>query len=1361
MNYFSTLIGLALSTLSCLNVFGSNASYIFRTLSPEGGFYYDGVGSIQQDSEGFVWVLMNNDIYRFDGYEYKRYGSSFRKISRQERWVYHNITADTGGRILVSTGKGVYAYEREQDRFVEVFAGSNSHLWVDSYNNLWVKNRGRFCIVRSDTLFAPPFDKNPASYSARVGCTYNGEFYVFATSDGMYRYDYIAEELVLCASLPNSDNVMQAKADGNTLWVLTQHGGMYGIDMASYAVGERISIFPDNGLMARDLYIDKNGMAWVASSNGLFVVNPVTKEYSLYLHDLKRPFTIPNSSVWCVAGDKQGNVWIGTYAGGLCYVNIGESQPFTTCLPERGQLNHAPVSGFAESSEYLWISTEGGGLNRMCKRTGKFTYLRSRQDDYSPAYDNIKSMATESSSKLWIAMYVGGLDLYNMQTRCFVHFKSRPGDSASLLYNNLRKVVADTAGGGLWIAYQATSTVLSFMSFKDHSISHYYLDSGAYREQYIFDMALDRNGSLWIAGQSRLYCMDVKARRCRHVPLDSARYLYAQSVCCDKQGVVWVGTIGNGLYRYDPARNACSVFRDFENFNPLSIYSLCPDNEGYIWMGTDNGMFRYSATTATYSRFDKKDGVQGQVYYPLASFRGSDGRIYFGGTDGFTIVEPRKVVSNSHKPKVIISDFFIDNKPAILHLEKVREGAGSRAVGEVTLSHSQANFGFKFSSDNYFIPEKNMFRYRLVGYDNRWIAADAANRTVLYSKVPAGTYYLEVAAANNDGIWSDTPTVIKIRRKAAPWLSLTAYFFYAVAAGSVLFVVYYYYNGRKKLRMQLYLEGIEKDKKEQIHQSQLRFFTNISHDFRTPLSLIAAALGRIREKNHIDDAYYSILSSNTNRLLNLVNELMDFRTIENGMMRFEPAPFNVAGVAKAIAADFTEYAHQRDISFEVVVDPTTPETLYADKNILEKVVINLLHNAFKYTSNGGAISLELYADAAKFTPQYQDAFAVSADATAEQCFCIAVRDTGVGISKEDMPSVFERFYKVNTAQADAHLGTGIGLALVKSLVLLHRGTISIHSERELGTDMAVALPATKDFYVKLGLLDGNEALPSGGAKSHDEVVAEKLEEDIPCARKRQKILLVEDNGTLRSLITESLVAAGYDVLEAANGQEAIDAIRSSEGIDLIISDIMMPVKDGITLCREVKENVETSHIPFILLTARTDVESKLQGADSGADLYFEKPLDLALLRMSVQNVLKQQQHLKERYARSFGVSSAELPSNPLDNDFLKRFADILEKNLSTLNIDMDFIASELSMSHTKFYGKVKKLTGKPPVEFINSYRMRKAARLIVEGAMTTGEIMLTIGISSNAYYTNVFKREFGMTPTAFAAKYRKNQSKYS
>ncbi|MDR3366671.1 MAG: response regulator [Prevotellaceae bacterium] len=1343
---------LVVSLLQYFSAFGGRESCIFRTLSPEGGFYYDGVKAIQQDKDGFIWALMDNDLYRFDGYQYKRYGSNFREIDREERWFYHNITADTGGRLLVGTNKGVYGYEREQDRFVEVFARSDGPVKVDRYNNVWIKEENRFCLVHADTLFAPLLEGKPIPYIGRVTCDYNGEFYVLSNYGRIYRYDYAAMEFHLCASLPVMSYVAQARTLGDALWVLA-HDGLYRFDMASYAVTEHIDVLSGSGFVPRDLHIDKNGQLWVATSGGLYVVDPATKDYSFHTHEQKRPFTIPNSSVWCIAGDRQHNVWIGTYAGGLCYVNVGEAQPFSTYLPAENGLNHSPVSGFAESGGYLWISTEGGGFSRMDKATGRFTHFRSRHAAGSLSSDNVKAMADEGNGKLWIATYTGGLDLYDARTGRFKNFRHEEGNSGSLLYNNLRAIAADTAAGGLWIAYQAADMTVSFLSFGDHSLAHYRLDDKN-RKQYIFDMALDRRGSLWVVSQSMLYRMDVKTRRCAHVPFDTARYLYAQAVCCDKKGAVWVGTVGNGLYRYNPAANTYSVFRDAGSFNLLSIYSLCSDNEGNIWMGTDNGLFRYDAQGNVCSRFDKKDGVQGQVYYPLAAFRGGDGRLYFGGTNGFTVVEPRRVAFNSYKPNVIISDFFIDNKPVSLHFEKTHDSNRGGTVNEVVLSHNQDNFGFRFSSDNYFIPEKNMFRYRLLGYDDRWIVADASNRTVLYSQVPAGSYYFEVAAANNDGIWSDTPTVIKIRRKAAPWFSPTAYLLYALAVGALLYFILYYYNGRKKLRMQLYLEGIEKDKKEQIHQSQLRFFTNISHDFRTPLSLISAALGRLKEENAIKEYYYNILNSNTNRLLNLVNELMDFRTIENKKMKLKPRPENIGKMVEAIAADFEEYARQRQIAFELTLDGAMPEEICVDKGVVEKIALNVLHNAFKYTDNGGSITVEVYADAKRFNPRYRDIFSVRAETLPDHCFGIAVRDTGVGISSRDMESVFERFYTTNTAQADAHVGTGIGLALVKSLTLLHHGSIVLSSEQRRGTDMLVCLPADREFYAALGLLTEDDASPSGEGKENG---APESAKPGSAGSRRPKILLVEDNKILRSLITESLQTL-YEVVEAADGEEAAALIRSAD-VDLIVSDIMMPRKDGIALCKEVKESVETSHIPFVLLTAKTGVESKLQGADAGADLYFEKPMDLGLLKISLQNIFKQRQHLREHYAKNYYASSCDLSTNQRDSEFLQKFTDLIEKRIGNSDMDVSFIASSFSMSQSTFYNKLKKLTGKSPVEFINNYRMRMAAKMIIEENMNMTEIMDVIGIESNAYFTNAFKREFGMTPSAFAAKYRKHVGK--
>lgn len=612
----------------------------------------------------------------------------------------------------------------------------------------------------------------------------------------------------------------------------------------------------------------------------------------------------------------------------------------------------------------------------------------------------------------------------------------------------------------------------------------------------------------------------------------------------------------------------------------------------------------------------------------------------------------------------------------------------------------------------------------------------------------------EVYAANNDGVWSDTPTVIKVIRKTAPWYSWPAYILYALMIIGLIYLICRHYADKKKLKLQLYLENIEKDKKEQIHQAQLRFFTNISHDFRTPLSLIIAALDKLRREG-LKEYYYRILNGNAQRLLNLVNELMDFRTVENGMMKLELQPLDINHIVKEIANDFIDYAEQRKIDFQVICDTELPVTIYADRNIVEKIVMNLLNNAFKYTPDNGKILLETRGRKDCFTSEYKNNFIVGE--CVDDTFFILVSDTGVGVSHDSISSVFDRFYKVNTVNTDSHLGTGIGLALVKSLVLLHKGSISIFSERGRGTDMVVRLPLDSGMFNESDFIRHQETRAEEIIRTDSEEMATSVEmkgmEDELLHSTKKKILIIEDNEDLRMLIAESL-SDEFQVMQAGDGVEALKLIEHTD-FDLIISDIMMPNKDGISLCNDIKGDMNTSHIPVILLTAKTSLESKIEGVDSGADLYFEKPVDLTYLKLSIQNIFRNRRQLKEHYAKNYYADSCELSSNEQDNKFLKQFIAFIEANMDQSEMDINQIAGELSMSRSKLYTKVKSLTGKSVVEFVLNCRLRKAAKLIIEENMTMREVMMHIGIESQAYFTNSFKKVFGETPTAFAAKHKK------
>jgi signal transduction histidine kinase/ligand-binding sensor domain-containing protein/AraC-like DNA-binding protein/ActR/RegA family two-component response regulator len=1340
IRYLTIIFILSLLRISVFAYYPDN--YRFRIFSPKGGFYYDGVQEIVQDNDGFIWILLNNDLQRFDGYEYKRYATHFQNPGALGLSGFRSIAKDKSGRLYVSNDNGLFKYDKPSDTFEKVVEERLSKIAIDRENNIWcIYDRLLYRLNQDNKkLEALQYEDKPIQSVGYFSDSDSG-MYFSSFFNRIYYADYRKpDEITLFYLLPRDHSISGIQLAGKYLYVLTGKHGVLQINTSTKQIEKRLEFKnQEEHIPVKTFYVDKNNRIWIGTQKGLYVLDSSTGQQQLYLHSKSDMFSLPNQSVWTIVGDSRQNIWIGTYAGGLCYVDLDEELRLKTYTPFESALNHNLVSSFSEDGHLLWLGTEGGGLNCLDRLTGKFTYYKSGNGSNSLSYNNVKSLTLDTKKRLWIAMYMGGLDCFDTKTKKFRHFHHEADNQESLYGDNLRKIVL-TGDSGLWVAYQANKVLISFFSFETEKFTHYFFD----KDEYIFDLKEDSSGNLWFITHRCLYKMNRETKLIEDVSSQSIEMLNAQSVGVDADDNVWIGTVGGGLIKYDVSTSEFIPFRDLLQFNIFSVHSICSDDSGCLWLGTNNGLFRYHVKDNTFLRFDESDGLQGQVYYPLASLKGSSGELYFGGTNGFTIIDQQSIRSNRYKPKAVISDFYINNVSAVPKL-------GKNSV-EILLNHNEANFGFKFSSDNYLSPGKNRFKYRLRKYDDRWITTDAANRTVMYSKVPSGTYYFEVLAASNDGVWSDTPTVIKIKRKPAPWSSWFAYLCYTAVVLCVIAVILYHYTEKRKLKMQLYIDSLEQQKKEEIHQSQLRFFTNISHDFRTSISLILATLDNLKQEG-LKEYYYRILHNNAGRLLNLVNETLDFRTLENGKMQLRIQPADVNRLVIDLASDFKDYAQKRHIQFEINCDSRLPEKLYIDKQVMEKVVMNLLNNSFKYTKDGGKVWIETYSDSSAFSSKYAYSHRVSGEQIPADGFLLVVRDTGIGISKDSIQSVFERYYQVDTANMNQHLGTGIGLALVKSLILLHNGSISIYSERDKGTDIAVCFPTNTAIYDPPDFVKIIE--DTSPTTSHTPIENTDLPEPDEKPGYKRKVLLAEDDADLRRLLSEFL-SRHYEILEAANGVEA-SAILEEKDIDLILSDIMMPLKDGITLCREVKSDMNTSHIPFIMLTAKTDLESKMEGAGSGADVYFEKPVDCHLLLLSIKNIFKHQQELRKFYAKNYYVDSVELSANEQNNLFLRQLVEIIDANLDQPTIDIHSIASLLSISRSKLYSKVKMLTDKSIVEFILDYRLRKAARLLVEEAMPVKQVIAKIGIQSHSYFIRVFKKEFGDTPAVYAAKHRKKE----
>ncbi len=1331
--------------------------YQFQTFSPDGGFNYDGVKKIQQDKNGFMWILMDNELFRFDGYEYKSYYKDFKQPEEHLEKNFKDIVASEKGELYVSLTDGLYVYDISKDTF--------SRLLQDAFIFLWSTKKNGLLATRSNHLGEYDSDNNqfkefsfqgkPLTNVQSIIPEENG-FFILSWGRNIFRYNNNTKEISLFYAFEKGYSLHGFCKINNKIWCLSSDNKLITIDIPTgKSIGE-IDILPDSETMySKMILADKNENIWITSQKGLYFYNTKTNTYHHYIHSKTDPFSLPNNSIWTLEEDAQRNIWIGTYSGGLSYVNLDKQNHFRSYSTINSPLNQNLVSGFAEDQQNLWIATEGGGINQVNKETGTYTFHKADNHSNSVSSNNVKSLIVDPNKNLWFATFRGGLGFYNPKTNHFKNYTHNPNSSNSILNNNLRKLMLNS-DSGFWIVYQANKLALSYYSYKSEVFTHYNIDK-VDPNYYIFDICEGSDGVVWIITHNKLYALNKENGETKKVKLPDSSLIYGQTLCIDGNENLWIGTVGKGLYRYNTKTGVFKNFDDILRFGVSTIYSISLDVKNNLWLGTDNGLFYYNTSANEFSRFDKKDGTQGQVFYPLATYSDRTGKLYFGGTNGFTIINPGDIVQDTVKPKATISNFFIDNSPT--NPPVANDSALIRSASfpkSIKLDHKQSNFGFTFTSDNYLIPQNNRFKYRLKGYDNRWIEVNAANRNVFYSKVPPGTYSFEVAASNNDGVWGEA-LKINIKRQPAPWFSWWAYTLYFLIVSSTIFVIVRYYHSQKKLKMQLYLDNLNQEKNEEIHQSQLRFFTSISHDFRTPLSLISASIDKLREEG-LKEYYYRILSGNTKRLLGLVNELMDFRKIENGKMPLQVTPSDINHLVKNFAFDFQDYALQHNINFNVNLDSKLPKDLYIDKHILEKVIMNLLNNAFKFTKGEGNISLNTYSNRSEFHSPYANKITIGDSNLGENCFCIVIRDTGIGITKDALPFIFDPYYKEKSESFISVFGTGIGLFIIKNLVVLHKGEITVFSEHGKGSDIIACFPLDSRIYEPENFLTTNEIAINSATPALTLVpIAEnpKMETFVPESyiKDKKRILLAEDNEDLRNLIADFL-SSDFEIIEAENGLIASGILKRVH-IDLIISDIMMPEKDGITFCKEVKENIDFSHIPFILLTAKAGMDSRLEGADSGADSYLEKPIDFNLLRLSLRNVFKQQQQMREYYAKNFFAESHELTTNKRESDFMRKFILILDENLDKPQMDVNQIASELSMSRSKLYNKIKSITGNSIIEFIKSYRLRKAANLIIDTNLSMREIMILIGIESQSYFSRSFKKEFGETPTRFGANHKK------
>lgn len=1337
--------------------------YKFRSVSPFEIIGAEGVKSICQDKQGFMWVITPEEVFRFDGIDAKMYSKKIYGYGRKQPLIqFRQIFKDSSNDLYLGTSAGVFKFNELFDGFFLLNPIAVEQIEEDVSGKLWFVGPEIYYYDRKEhklTNFShydrrTYLDNNNVACTDKLGNVFLGTDYgkISAVMGKTHQIKFIY-------SFPKHTKLISLYAMNDQLWVLTETKGLYVIDIVRCKVIKVYDFFlqKDNNIIpSKSFFVDQRQQVWIGTQQGLYFLNPKTDEKLCFFQNKGSYFGIISNSIWTIADDYQGNLWFGT-SEGISYLSNYDRNRFHTISLADYAYVQKPTTSFAKRNDALWFGTEGGGLFCYKENQNIITSYHHETNKNSLRYNNVKTLLL-TNNYLWIGMYKGGIDRLDLTTGQFRNYNEKDADKR-IVSNDVTKILPEQTQG-MWIIYQSISSIITFFSFKDNSSQHFLYENARdsiWEDARFLDMCRDDKEGLWLITTNSILKFDTKSRRYRVMvkpqeKVKSDQPFSLKSIFYDHVSrALWIGTKNKGLLKYDIAADKITVYDSILKFGHITINSIIGDNNGNIWMGSEIGLFKFQINKCEFYHFDKNDGVLSSIHSSRSVFSDQrDSVIYFGGKDGFTYFNPQDVAFNETKPKILISDFIVNNQ-SVYDDSVLLDGLSRNDFKKITLNYNQNNVGIKLSCTNYLMPMKNRYRYRLKNYENDWIEVDASQRYVYYPKLPRGYYVFEAMASNNDGVWGD-PFMIELTVYPAPWRSWWACWIYFILLSTVIYFLYKEKCRRDNLKNEVYLASCRRHDQEENHQAQLRFFTNITHEFKTPLTVILGTLEHVEdEKYAIPKFYLNSLKANSKRLYKLVNQVIDFRSVENGILRLKLEKTNFNRLITNVTFGIREYAFDKNLTLKVLTDPQLSKEMSLDVNVIEEIVINLLDNALKYTPNGGLVIIKTLRDINSYKSRFKVSYTEqNPNNCCQDYFGFVVRDTGVGISEESISKIFNRFYQVEENDYNQHLGSGIGLALVKSLVLFLRGFITVASERGTGTDIIVGLPLI------------NRSLPIENdvewEKDFEIVVETKDDEtsedvfELKTASKCYSILYVEDNEEIKRLVL-SFLSDIFDVSIVSNGEEALELLKG-KSFDLILSDWMMPRMDGVTLCRKVKGNPAFSHIPFVLMTVRSGIENQLDGFGAGAEAFLEKPINSKLLLTTIHNLLKLKDNFRSHFKDNYFIDISDSTLNKIDRDLLDKFIDIVLRRIEEEEVDLDEMAMEMGMSRRKLFSFIKDNTGKSIVEFVRSCRVRMAARMMVEDRLSSKEAMMRVGIESQSYFIKIFKKEFDETPTAFVAKMR-------
>ncbi len=1323
------------------------------------------VTSIIQDKNGFVWFGTRGGLQRFDGYEMKLLKSDFGKgdnLLSQSIEVLQNgkqnniwIGTKSGGLSSFDFKTGTVsnyqnnnqnATQFNADYILSLFDTDGEKLFIGTWKGFQYLNKktGQFTILNSTWR---TFDIQSDGE--------NG--YWLATSSGLrHLNNNLVNDVTYNFGFPEINITSIVKdVKRNCLWLGTWQQGMYQFNLNTkeiknfkHKINDKTSLSSNNTYR---ILLDSDGTLWVGTwGGGLNRYNALTESFEQIPLNVPGLYTQDNQIILTMQEDPSGLLWVGTDGAGVFksdlnqkkFINIGYKNNANTILGSTHVL-----SVFVDKFNKLWLGTKGGGI-QYSANWEQFSKL----DIDNKKYANNESSLPESrtfltvGNYLWAGTVKGLVRILNTQSGVgnYDIFLPNTKDSNAISGVKINALAKDSTGI-IWIGTQENglNSITGFTK-SNRPIFKKYLPSfgleGALQNERISCLLVDTKKRLWVGTYKGLHL---------YQPATDKFQVFSQTgevnnsisnntILClaeDKFGNIWAGT-QYGLNKISGIVGNKLIVTNYTSKEGLPsdyIHAIIPDSIGSIWASTNRGIIRLNQTNGSFEVFDKRDGIQSLVFSENASFKDANGQFFFGGLEGLTYFMPGNIKTNQFKPPIYFTNLRVNNN--LYEYRKAEQDSNILKkpfyeTEEITLSHKENIFSIEFAALDYHAPDKNEYMYKLEGFNKDWVYA-GNNRLVSFTNLRPGTYYLKVKATNSDKIWNPNVHQLRINILPPPWKTWWAYSIYIALFIFLLWVTRYFGLRQAALKNQLEITKFGRQQENKLADFKQRLFTNISHEFRTPLTLILGPVNDLLQRKKIEfpvEKSLKMVQKQSKRMLRMVNQLLDFQKAEAGSLRLTPQHGEMVSFCFDIYSLFTDEANRKNIDYSFESNEKYISFQF-DQNKLEIIVFNILSNAFKFTQKSGKINLTIK----KNKDQYCE---------------ISVADSGCGIPSNELDQIFDRFYRGKETDATNISGTGIGLSFVKELTELHGGTIKAENNAVKGCTFIVTLPPIEVLQTAMNISpepifniiqNVEPMLNSTDMQEENEQITPEQDQPI--------ILVVDDESDIQEYISD-LLSPSFKVITASNGKEGLE--KAFETIpDLIISDIMMPEMDGIELCRKLKSDKGTSHIPIILLTALADVSHHVQGIKEGADVYLPKPFNSQLLLVHIHNLIKLRNTLKDLYAKRILLGSGSFEIKTFEEEFLFKLMKLVEENISNSNFHNDELANLMFMSRSTFYRKLKAVTGMSGNEFIRTARLNYAAKLLKSGNYAVTEAAYESGFNDIKYFRKRFQDQFGVNPSDY------------